>query len=313
MEESNLYNFIKCPACLDSNGINIMDKEVGEPYKMIHCLSCDLVFSEPMKSASANWYETNEYGLAFKVSANDQPHLGWYHEIFFEESLPVKKILDIGCGRGDFIKVAENKGYLVAGIDFDETNIEIARRNFGLKNVYATTIEEFLSENPKKRFDIITFFEVLEHLPDPRSFIKNVKKLLAQEGYIVVSVPNRKRFTNTIAYLDKPPYHLTRWSETALRNFIVQTGFNPILIYTNPIKNEDLTDIIRLGIGQKMLKIGRKNSRQDFIKAANRMYALKYKMSGIFTRVVSKILRIAGCQGNGIYCLAQLKDNKQDE
>lgn len=209
MEESNLYNFIKCPACLDSNGINIMDKEVGEPYKMIHCLSCDLVFSEPMKSASANWYKTNEYGLAFKVSANDQPHLGWYHEIFFEESLPVKKILDIGCGRGDFIKVAENKGYLVAGIDFDETNIEIARRNFGLKNVYATTIEEFLSENPKKRFDIITFFEVLEHLPDPRSFIKNVKKLLAQEGYIVVSVPNRKRFINTIAYLDKPPYHLT--------------------------------------------------------------------------------------------------------
>lgn len=93
----------------------------------------------------------------------------------------------------------------------------------------------------------------------------------------------------------------------------MQTGFNPILIYTNPIKNEDLTDIIRLGIGQKMLKIGRKNSRQDFIKAANKMYALKYKMSGIFTRVVSKILRIAGCQGNGIYCLAQLRDNKQDE
>lgn len=304
---------MKCPVCLKDNCIDFSDKRVEKPYRMFHCLSCDVVFSHPMKSASADWYETNEEGLLFKISAQAETHIGWNHRQFLKEALPVKTLLDIGCSRGDFIKEAENRGYLVSGIDFDKTNIKLARENFALRNVYPTTIEEFILKYPDKKFDVVTFFEVLEHLPDPKLFLDNVKKLLNRQGYIAVSVPNRNRYINTIAYLDKPPYHLIRWTEKALSNFITQMGFKLIHIYTSPITSEDLTDIIRFGIGRRILKAGKDKSRPEFIQTAQKLYKLKQKIFKIFTVTLAQILRTVGCQGNGLYCLAQLGDSQENE
>lgn len=81
------------------------------------------------------------------------------------------------------------------GIDFDKRSIENARRRFGFNNLYTKTLEEFVSyaETNDLSFDVITFFEVLEHQGRPLEFINNVRKVLKADGYIAGSVPNRER------------------------------------------------------------------------------------------------------------------------
>jgi len=270
-----------------------------------------------MNSGSAEWYENNEEGLGAKACMRSQECTGWNHKSFIEEALSAESLLDIGCGRGNFLREAEINGYSVTGIDFDRTNISIAREAFGLQSVYAMTIEEFIVKYPQKKFDVITFFEVLEHVHDPKMFLENVRRLLIPSGYIALSVPNRKRLVNTIAYLDKPPYHLTRWSKTALTNFLCQGGFVPIHIRTSSVRSNDLADVVRFGIGRKLLHIGSNTNQQKFVHAARRLYKLKYLISKIFTSIAAAILRAARCQGNSIYCLARsnpdFPENKHGE
>lgn len=61
-----------------------------------------------------------------------------------------------------------------------------------------------------ERFDIISFFEVLEHLDNPVRFIEHIRGLLKPGGHIIPSVPNRNSFLDTLAESDYPPNHLTR-------------------------------------------------------------------------------------------------------
>ena len=83
------------------------------------------------------------------------------------------------------------------------------------------------------KFDIITFFEILEHQDNPKKFLKNIKNLLNLGGYIAGSVPNRKfLFSKYLcSYLDTPPHHLLRFSPLALENTLKYLNFHNILVY----------------------------------------------------------------------------------
>lgn len=80
------------------------------------------------------------------------------------------------------------------------------------------------------RFDVITFFDVLEHQDNPKEFIQNVKRLLNKEGYIAGNVPNRERpfigWERKTIQWDYPPNHFLYLSTTVLKNFLEKEGFS---------------------------------------------------------------------------------------
>lgn len=99
-------------------------------------------------------------------------------------------LLDIGCGTGDFIKVAQQSGWNITGIEPDEHARAIAnnKTNNAVHNL------EKLNQLPEKTYDIITLWHVLEHLPNLKEHIQLFKKLLKPDGTLIIAVPNYKSY-----------------------------------------------------------------------------------------------------------------------
>lgn len=95
-------------------------------------------------------------------------------------------LLDIGTGIGQFLFYARAYYDEVLGTEVSESAIDIAREKYGM-NVLAGEIETI---EVNKRFDVITMFHVLEHVYDPRAVIEKCRALLADNGYLVIAVPN---------------------------------------------------------------------------------------------------------------------------
>tara|TARA_B100000809_G_scaffold266794_1_gene331644 strand:+ start:17027 stop:17962 length:936 start_codon:yes stop_codon:yes gene_type:complete len=151
-----------------------------------------------------------------------------------------KKILDIGAGTGDFLKICVDNGWAVTGIEPNESAREIASEK-SVKNGgrFFEAVEDLKKEeNVFFGFDVITMWHVLEHVPNLDETIFNLKKLLKPEGVILVAVPNFKSFDASYykehwaAY--DVPRHLWHFSQTAIRRLFFFQGME--VVKTIPMK-----------------------------------------------------------------------------
>lgn len=102
--------------------------------------------------------------------------------------LNAKHILEIGCGNGAFGKlIKERQDCTYWGIEPQKELAALAQKNL---DVFLSNTLEKCHDLPDKYFDCIIFNDVLEHMIDPSSIIKNCKSILAQNGHIVSSIPN---------------------------------------------------------------------------------------------------------------------------
>lgn len=128
-------------------------------------------------------------------------------------------------------------GFKIYSVDIDRKSVQIAKKRLEVETIYAMSLEEFyefaMSNNLK--FDVITFFEVLEHQDKPMEFLKIIKNLLKDGGYIAGSVPNRNRLFAEVSWKhfhgDFPPHHFLRFSDVALKNALELAGFDEVSIY----------------------------------------------------------------------------------
>ena len=116
------------------------------------------------------------YNIRYKFSKLDHKENG-------------KKLLDIGCGTGDFLQFAQKKGLKVFGIEPNQKAIEIAQNKIGREG-------EFFDElsDTDETFDSITLWHVLEHIPDLNQTLIEIKSKLKSEGELIIAVPNYKSF-----------------------------------------------------------------------------------------------------------------------
>lgn len=207
-------------------------KESFKEYTLWECSECAGQFWTPMKNPGAEWYEKDER-YSFR-NLNPLKKIERNHREFFKD-LPVRggRLLDIGMGTGNFLAAAVAKGYDGYGIDFDRDAIKTAQDTFGLKNVHVLDIDGAISKFGEGRIDIVTMFEVLEHLDNPSEFIDRVKALLKRGGFLAISVPYRNT-PNFLRLHDKPPRHLTRWDEASITNFMQAHGFSVTRIKVIP-------------------------------------------------------------------------------
>jgi SAM-dependent methyltransferase len=125
-------------------------------------------------------------------------------------------VLDIGCGFGDFLKLAQKRSSRVFGIDTNPAAVaELHRRDI---RVFQSLQE--LSDLMPRKFDLVCAFQLLEHLPDVNSVIRPVIDLLSDTGVLFVSVPNGSRYRSSPVRdpLDMPPHHVSHWAKEQFRH-----------------------------------------------------------------------------------------------
>jgi 2-polyprenyl-3-methyl-5-hydroxy-6-metoxy-1,4-benzoquinol methylase len=106
--------------------------------------------------------------------------------------------LDIGCGEGSFLAKAKKIGWKVQGIEPSPTFAEIARKKYKLQLIQDVFKPKYFS---KYKFRVISMLDVIEHLEDPRDFIKNLKPFFREDGYFLITVPNYSSFTIQLGIL----------------------------------------------------------------------------------------------------------------
>jgi len=222
---------MQCGICKKNS--NPIFKEKSGNYSLYECPLCGGQFWNPMKNPGAEWYEKDiRYSFRNKNPLKT-PEVN-HREFLRDLPAPKGKLLDIGMGTGNFLAAAVANGYDGYGTDFDNDAIETAKEFFRLKNVFPINTEEAIKKFGSGYFDVITLFEVLEHLEDPSESLEKIKILLKKGGYLAISVPYRGSSKLFKAH-DIPPRHLTRWSEKSMENFLNSHQFSVTRMKVIPV------------------------------------------------------------------------------
>ncbi|MGH8545504.1 MAG: class I SAM-dependent methyltransferase [Gammaproteobacteria bacterium] len=150
---------------------------------------------------------------------------------------PPGEVLDVGCGNGVFLEVARDRGYRVRGVDISES----ATRLCADKGISALT-GEFIELPPATLGtpDVITFWDVVEHLPSPIEYLQRAAAILAVDGLLLVKVPRTGEFSFRIggavprlsgAVLHVPS-HVQFFTENSMAMALARGGFEVIEMVT---------------------------------------------------------------------------------
>jgi SAM-dependent methyltransferase len=258
-----------CPLCHQATQFEHKDTYQdpgGLKYDLYACKTCDAWFWEPLKNPGGEWYAHDPR----YADRNSDPILepNWNHKKIISFLAPFTgSVLDVGCGVGNFLAWARSSGWETQGIDFDKDAIEAGKRTFGLERMEVASITDFAARNQNKTFDLVTAFDVFEHIDNHDEFIATIKKLLVPRGYVAMSMPYRKR----AAWLmpgDWPPRHLTRWDRHSIKRYLEGQGLE--VLYLNR-KTEGLRFIIlkfRFMFG-KYLSFGMVKKVKDSVKSSD--------------------------------------------
>ena len=240
----------KCPWCNSENNSKFIELKdyflTQENFEILECNDCKLLFTTPCPAPDkiGDYYKSDDYlshneskkgivpkiyNLVKKVNIKNKFNITVNGQQTTDNS-----ILDIGCGVGDFLNYAKEKGCNITGIEPSEDARKIAEEKLGTK-IFSP---EELQNIPNESFDIVTMWHVLEHVADLKTEIDHLERIVKKNGRLVLALPNYKSF-DAEYYKDKwaaydVPRHLNHFSRTSIKNIFNTTAFQ--LIDIKPLK-----------------------------------------------------------------------------
>ena len=230
----------KCPWCDSDNNHQFLKLKdyflTQEDFEILECNDCKLLFTTPCPAPDkiGDYYKSEEY-----LSHNDEKKslFARIYNIVKKTNIKNKfniavgnkqsavRILDIGCGVGDFLNYAKEKGCDITGIEPNDDARKIAEKKLNIKVFSPAELENL----PDNSFDIITMWHVLEHVADLKTEIHHLQRLLKNDGRLILALPNYKSF-DAEYYKDKwaaydVPRHLNHFSRTSIENIFKETKF----------------------------------------------------------------------------------------
>jgi len=229
----------KCPVCENLKFSLFLDTKdyflTHEAFSIQKCDVCGFKFTNPRpdENEAGRYYQSEEYIShgAKRVNFISQIYklarmfsIRGKYKIVCEHSQR-GKILDIGCGTGEFLNYCKSKGFDVSGV---EPN--------GKASVYAQTVNGIPVKNKlteyntgQHSFDCITMWHVLEHVHDLNETLEMVNNLLSARGVFIVAVPNSnswdaQKYGKFWAAYDVPR-HLYHFNDTTLYQLLLNHGF----------------------------------------------------------------------------------------
>lgn len=177
----------------------------SEALTLWRCEGCGLEFFDPPHAGSSTFYGDLAAESAYYVTGR------WEFAFAQEYIRDTDAILDVGCGDGDFL--AMTGGRVRDGIEFNEAAAERARdRGLSVRVAPLEAIGD-------AQYDVVTLFQVAEHLADPLSVGNQARRVLRPGGRLIIAVPDSDGMIGKTIHepLNAPPHHPLRWNATSLR------------------------------------------------------------------------------------------------
>lgn len=287
-----------CPICLERCSQRFVERKWE--YSIYECSNCTAQYSVPLKSDHTDKRIRKGYRRRLELVGN---YIGWAHREFLKHDIKTGgRVLEIGCGTGDFIFLANKQGYNAIGVDLDKDAVLVGRTHWKMDFIFPMHAEEYFLQQGRKRFDIVCLFAVLEHLSNPHFFFKEIKKYLNIGGYVILEVPNNDSFLTKLyrkvtRVIDYPPQHLLRWNKKSLEIFLELHGFEVVMRKTC---EPTITDII-----PDLYKI----DSPAFLKTATVM-----RLSGLTCKILSPldfVVKRFVKEGRSLLVIARLAEKEE--
>jgi SAM-dependent methyltransferase len=232
-----------CPLCGSSGIVPFMTAPDRfhlrrELYHLLRCSACSGVWLNcPPRPDQMGVHYDEDYHRAIMTAGETYPEKRWKrHRELIARHKQGGAILDIGCSSGAFLSAMKGPNWKLYGIEMEASTAEKARSASGAE-VFVGDVDD--APFAQGSFDVITAFDLLEHVYHPRQFLGNVLRWLKPGGIFFTMLPNidswESRLFGSYWYGLELPRHLFHFSPRSLRHVLLDLGFEEVSLSTSEV------------------------------------------------------------------------------
>jgi len=292
-----------CPLC---GGGHVADLLVApdrfhlrkEIYRLVRCSFCSGVWlASPPKPEEMGRHYTEDYHKGIVAAGEGSATKRWKNQVkLISHYNRAGAILDIGCSSGGFLSTMKGTSWDLYGIEMEESTAERARSATGARVFVGDAVEApFLPAS----FDVITCFDVLEHVYSPREFLTKVLEWLKPGGIYYAMMPNidswEARLFRTHWYGLELPRHLFHFSPRSLRYLMTELGFEEVCVNTPQVS------YVERSVGYVFSSVLEKLGFSPAPQARPKPHSFPWRAmrKGIRVALIAPLARIASFAGAG--------------
>lgn len=168
--------------------------------------------------------------------------------VFWLKAQPKGQLLEVGFGNGATLARLKSVGWNVTGVEFDPVSVELAKsRNLDAR---LGSLEECNFSDGA--FDAVVASHLIEHLPDPRTYLQECARILRPGGKLVLTTPNVRSLGHRLFGLNwrglEPPRHLHIFGPNALMRLAQESGFSHVRVFTTARSGHIISESLRLAM-----------------------------------------------------------------
>jgi len=282
----------ECPVC-ENKSLSYL-----KGYQKLHllkCKNCNFIFDERVPSSD----ELNDYYSQSKYS--DLNHLSLqtlnsFNNLldFFEQYKESGNILDLGCGQGDFLVEAKKRNWNVYGTEYSTSATGLCEKR-GIKMFQGDLTKDIFDDI---RFDVITSFEVIEHINNPNTFMSVVNQKLHENGLVYCTTPN---FNSLLRYFEKDrfkmivyPIHISFYTKASIKYLGNSNNFKLLKVKTTGLDIGRLINVIKSNKDENKQELNKHFHVRKDITDGVRTLADKNFIVGLVKVIINYFLSIFG-------------------
>lgn len=214
-----------------------LDKDFGETLVLEQCMDCGLV---QFRCDPVSYYK-DVIRAGGTTSTMRDLRVNQYKDFIERFKLEGKKIIEIGCGRGDFLHFLNDFNVKAVGLENKKESIEFAKNNWGGPlNVLQGFADENLGKVEGGPYDAFLSFNFLEHQPNPNSMLQAIYDNTTDNAVGLVTVPSLEYIINNNGYYELIKDHIAYYSFDTLKLLMNKNGFE---VLSETIVNNDTLSI----------------------------------------------------------------------
>ena len=229
-----------CPIC---DSANVAARRSLNDYKVLRCHQCTVEFLHPQPGPdvlnniySAHYFLGDREGVAQSEVFRQKHRTAemYVHQLLAISGGRKGRLLEVGCGSGEFLDAALEQGFEAKGIEISEHAVASANARLGAATVQCGVIESAALEPAE--FDVVAFSDVIEHVRDPHAFMRRVHYCLRPGGIVFIVTPDTDSWSHRLMrnhWMEYKLEHLYYFNRRSISFLLAKQNFSQVHILPN--------------------------------------------------------------------------------